>query len=118
MCRQPIPPRFRRKPGDPPETRDDCILCARGRLHSLAAHLPLMRAVSVAQVERDRAGLDGKCAADGRPGTGQDPLVVADGYRVHRSDVTDPASGLYDPARIRAEGWDINTATLRGGDDS
>jgi hypothetical protein len=35
-------------------------------------------------------------AADGRPGTADDPLVKAtDGYRVRLTDTTDPNSGYY-----------------------
>lgn len=53
-----------------------------------------------AQDKRDRDGLGHICAADGRPETSEDDLVIAaDGYRIHRSDRSDPTSGDYDLAR-------------------
>ncbi|MFD7505433.1 hypothetical protein [Streptomyces sp. NPDC059850] len=52
--------------------------------------------INGAQLKRDHSGLCDICAADGRPGTADDPLVKAtDGFRVHLSDTTDPASGYY-----------------------
>lgn len=52
--------------------------------------------INRAQQERDHNGLRNICAADGHPGTETDPLVKAtDGFRVHRSDTTNPASGYY-----------------------
>lgn len=55
-----------------------------------------MRFINSAQQTRDHAGQRNTCAADGHPGTEADPLVTAtDGYRVHRSDTTNPRSGYY-----------------------
>jgi hypothetical protein len=52
--------------------------------------------INSAQFDRDHNGLRDTCAADGHPGTADDPLVkAADGYRVHQSDTTDPRSGYY-----------------------
>ena len=55
-----------------------------------------MRWISTRQQERDHAGLRNVCAADGREFTAEDPEVLTDdGFRVHRSDTTDPSSGFY-----------------------
>ena len=35
------------------------------------------------------------CQACGNPGTGTDPIVLAEGYRVQVSHVLDEASGFY-----------------------
>jgi hypothetical protein len=35
------------------------------------------------------------CAACGHQGTGADPLVLADGHRIHVSHVLDAGSGFY-----------------------
>lgn len=51
---------------------------------------------NTAQQIRDERGLGSSCAACGHPATGRDPLALAsDGYRVHVSHMTDPASGYY-----------------------
>jgi hypothetical protein len=55
-----------------------------------------------AQRERDANGKGHLCAACGHPGTPDDPLVIADGYRVHASDTTDPQDGFHDPAAAPA----------------
>jgi hypothetical protein len=48
------------------------------------------------QQQRDHNGQRNICAADGQPGTKDDPLVKTnDGFRVHLSDTTDPHSGYY-----------------------
>jgi hypothetical protein len=54
------------------------------------------------QRERDANGHGHLCAACGWPGTQDDPLVVAEGWRVHRSHTTDPQDGFYDPAAAPA----------------
>lgn len=52
--------------------------------------------INSAQQKRDHSGLRDVCAADGRPGTAENPLVKAsDGFRVHLSDTPDPSSGYY-----------------------
>lgn len=52
--------------------------------------------ISSRQQERDHSGQRNVCAADGREGTADDPLVVADdGMRVHVSDTTDPSNGYF-----------------------
>ncbi|MGY5009896.1 hypothetical protein ACWCY6_17705 [Streptomyces sp. 900105755] len=49
--------------------------------------------ISSAQQKRDNSGQRDICAADGRPGTEEDPPMKAnDGFRVHLSDTTDPNS--------------------------
>ena len=56
-----------------------------------------------AQRERDAKGWENLCATCGRPGDVANPLVIAgDGFRVHTSETTDPASGYYDPASAPA----------------
>jgi hypothetical protein len=63
------------------------------------------------QRERDLSGQRNVCAADGRPGTADDPLLVApDGFRVHRSDTTDPESGYYAPAAATEGNPDMSHA--------
>jgi hypothetical protein len=65
------------------------------------------------QVQRDIEGKRGECAACGNPFTPGDPMVIApDGFRVHTSETTDPASGYYDPAGAPAPGV---TAHSNGG---
>jgi hypothetical protein len=56
-----------------------------------------------AQRERDANGKGHLCAACGHPGTPDDPLVISDGYRVHRSHTTDPQDGFHDPAAAPAD---------------
>ncbi|MFI8206753.1 hypothetical protein [Streptomyces sp. NPDC085937] len=52
--------------------------------------------INRAQQKRDHNGQRNICAADGHPGTEDDPLVkTKDGWRVHRSDTTDPSNGFY-----------------------
>ncbi|CAL9326654.1 hypothetical protein [Streptomyces sp. SudanB91_2054] len=52
--------------------------------------------INRAQQQRDHNGQRNICAADGHPGTADDPLVkTADGWRVHLSDTTDPSNGFY-----------------------
>jgi hypothetical protein len=52
--------------------------------------------ISRGQQERDHNGQRDICVADGHPGTANNPLVkTKDGWRVHKSDTTDPASGFY-----------------------
>jgi hypothetical protein len=52
--------------------------------------------INATQFARDHNGQRDICAADGHPGTADDPLVKAtDGYRVHQSDTTDPRIGYY-----------------------
>ncbi|MFG2512652.1 hypothetical protein [Streptomyces sp. NPDC048584] len=52
--------------------------------------------ISTGQQKRDHEGLRNICAADGHPGTDEDPLVkTTDGWRVHLSDTTDPNNGFY-----------------------
>lgn len=59
-----------------------------------------MRWINSKQQQRDHNGQRNTCAACGHPGTGADPLVLsADGWRVHRSDTTDPRSGFYRQAQ-------------------
>jgi hypothetical protein len=48
-----------------------------------------------AQRERDLDGKRNICAACGHPGGPADPLVIADGYRVHRWHTTDPDDGFH-----------------------
>lgn len=56
----------------------------------------MARWISTEQQRRDHAGLRESCAACGVEGTTRNPLVLDDeGYRVHRSHITDPESGLY-----------------------
>ena len=42
------------------------------------------------------------CQACGHPGTPGDPVVMAEGYRIHTSHTTDPSSGFHDPAAASA----------------
>lgn len=58
--------------------------------------------LSDAQRGRDANGQENVCAACGHPGTPGDPLVIAQGFRVHTSETTDPRSGYYDPASAPA----------------
>ncbi|MFF7169705.1 hypothetical protein [Streptomyces pseudovenezuelae] len=52
--------------------------------------------IRLGQQQRDHEGLRNVCAADGYPGTEDDPLVkTTDGWRVHLSDTTDPNNGFY-----------------------
>ncbi|MER6616301.1 hypothetical protein [Streptomyces xantholiticus] len=52
--------------------------------------------INRAQQKRDHEGLRNICAADGHPGTTEDPLVKdLDGYRIHRSHTADPDSAFY-----------------------
>ncbi|MEE1764371.1 hypothetical protein [Streptomyces sp. SP18BB07] len=52
--------------------------------------------INSAQQKRDHDGQRNICAADGHPGTAEDPLVkTTDGWRVHLSDTTDPNNGFY-----------------------
>lgn len=55
-----------------------------------------MRWISSGQQKRDHNGQRNVCAADGHEFTADDPGVLTnDGWRVHRSDTTDPNSGFY-----------------------
>ncbi|MFD8545636.1 hypothetical protein [Streptomyces sp. NPDC059649] len=55
-----------------------------------------MPKISTTQKERDRDGQRNICAACGHPGSdAADQLLVADGFRIHRSHTTDPCSGYY-----------------------
>lgn len=52
--------------------------------------------ISAGQQKRDHEGLRNVCAADGHPGTAEDPLVTTtDGWRVHLSDTTNPSNGFF-----------------------
>lgn len=50
---------------------------------------------SQTQRDRDRSGQRDICSACGRPVTGEDPLRLVDGSRIHTSHTTDPRSGYY-----------------------
>ncbi len=54
-----------------------------------------MSKINAAQKKRDRDGQRNICAACGHPATAVDQLLVADGFRIHRSHTTDPRSGYY-----------------------
>jgi hypothetical protein len=71
-----------------------------------------------AQRQRDLNGQRNICAADGRPGTAGDPLVIADGYRVHQSDVSDPASGFYQASAHPAQPPDTRGDAMPTGTQS
>lgn len=48
------------------------------------------------QQRRDHGGQREICAADGHPGTADNPLAVSDtGYGVHASHFADPADGFH-----------------------
>jgi hypothetical protein len=69
-----------------------------------------------AQRQRDAdPRLRDACAACGRPGIAEDPLVVhPDGYRVHESHTTDPSDGLYIPPAD--DNWPTGIPHRRNGD--
>jgi prepilin-type processing-associated H-X9-DG protein len=55
-----------------------------------------MRWISSGQQKRDHNDQRNVCAADGHEFTEDDPGVLTkEGWRVHRSDTTDPSSGFY-----------------------
>lgn len=52
--------------------------------------------INTAQHKRDHNGQRGICGACGHPFTAADPQVLTDdGYRIHRSETTNPCSGYY-----------------------
>jgi hypothetical protein len=65
----------------------------RGPLQVL--HSPGSIRLNPQQEARDRSGLRSTCAACGNAETARDPLVVADGYRIHVSHARDEDSGYY-----------------------
>lgn len=54
-----------------------------------------MSKINPAQQQRDRNGQRTICAACGHPARDNDPLIVADGFRIHHSHTADPRSGFY-----------------------
>lgn len=52
--------------------------------------------LSATQKQRDADGLRDICGACGHPKSETDPLVISEeGWRVHHSHYTDPATGFY-----------------------
>lgn len=52
--------------------------------------------LSATQKQRDADGRRDTCCACGHDKTGTDPLVISEeGWRVHQSHYTDPATGFY-----------------------
>jgi hypothetical protein len=55
------------------------------------------------QLERDANGLGHACSCCGNPARAGDPLVIAEGMRMHLMHVLDPASGFYGVPFVNSE---------------
>jgi hypothetical protein len=87
----------------PPLPADTVTPRGEGAAH-LRAPVPDPR-LNPGQRRRDANGLGNACAACGNQGTAGDPLTVGpttDGFRIHQSHVTDPASAFHDPTAIES----------------